>query len=105
VCHRRCFVSSKSPTLTHARVRYLDQWDPSCGTHQISHRMPHALSVRLRSEGCVRLAQARLLAKRLGPLADGFPRSIMEAVKMHRVPAELEPDLMCAAGQNLSLTQ
>ncbi len=43
-------------------------------------------------------AQARLLAKRLGPLADGFPRSIMEAVKMHRVPAELEPDLMCAAG-------
>ena len=41
-------------------------------------------------------AQARLLAKRLGPLADGFPRSIKEAVRMHRVPAELEPDLMCA---------
>ena len=47
--------------------------------------------------------QARQLAKRLGPLADGFPRSIMEAVRMHRVPAELEPDLMCAANWILSL--
>ena len=42
-------------------------------------------------------SQARLLAKRLGPLADGFPRSIKEAVRMHRVPAELEPDLMYAS--------
>lgn len=40
--------------------------------------------------------QARLLAKKLGPLADGFPRSLRTAVFTHRVPAELEADLMCA---------
>ena len=36
------------------------------------------------------------MAKRLGPLAEGVPRSLRAAVRMHRVPAELEADLMCA---------
>ena len=39
--------------------------------------------------------QARELARRLGPLAGKFPRSLRTAVRLHRVPKDLEGEVWC----------
>jgi hypothetical protein len=44
--------------------------------------------------------QARELARRLGPLAGKFPRSLRTAVRLHRVPKDLEGEVWCE--QNLA---
>jgi hypothetical protein len=40
-------------------------------------------------------AQAQELARRLGPLAGKFPRSLRTAVRLHRVPKDLEGEVWC----------
>lgn len=55
----------------------------------------HNFTSGLVVDACVCVLQAQELARRLGPLADRFPASLRNAVRLHRVPKDLEGEVWC----------